>query len=86
MGKVYHGVLFIYCSWKFASLNDSSEPKRTCCMTGYLAKTSALYILIRPEFTFDQVGTPLMFQSWFECSANGPFFTLKMNLMQPRNM
>ena len=55
-------------------------------MTGYLDKTSALYIFIKPELTFDQVATPLMFHSWFECSANGPFFTLKMNLMQPRNI
>lgn len=37
--------------------------------------TSALYILMKPEFTFSQCGTPLMFHSWFECSAKGPVLT-----------
>jgi hypothetical protein len=46
-----------------ASRMGNSEPKRTCCMTGYFASTSALYIFTRPLFTFDQVGTPLMFHS-----------------------
>lgn len=37
-------------------------------------RTSALYILIRPWLTLDQLGTALMFHSWLECSANGPVF------------
>ena len=52
----------------------------------WLNTTSALYIFMRPLLTFDQFGTPLIFQSWLECSAKGPFLTWKMNLMQPKNM
>lgn len=53
----------------------SKDPNSTCWMTGNLASTSALYILIKPAFTFDQEETALTFHSWFECSANGPTFT-----------
>lgn len=40
-----------------------------------VGRTSARYILIRPLLTLAQLATPLMFHSWFECSANGPVFT-----------
>ncbi len=38
-----------------------------------------MYIFRRPELTLLHNFTPLMFQSWFECSAKGPVFTWKGN-------
>lgn len=43
--------------------------------------TSALYILMRPEFTLAQVGTPLTPHNWLECSANGPVFTWQTQML-----
>jgi len=39
--------------------------------------TSALYILIKPLLTLLHACTPLILYNWFECSANGPVFTLQ---------
>lgn len=44
-----------------------------------LQLTSALYILIRPEFTLVHSSTPLIPHSVFECSAKGPVFTYNSN-------
>ena len=40
-------------------------------------RTSALYIFTNPLLTLDHSGTPLMFHSWFECSAKGPLLTCR---------
>lgn len=51
------------------------DPKRKCCMTGNLPKTSALYIFHIPSLTFCQWGTSAILSSIGLFSANKPDFT-----------
>ena len=88
--------LFIYFQenkdWKFSveyfgswlsiyfGEKSTKRPNKMCWTTGNLRSTSAWYILIKPPLTLVQETTLLMFQSWFECSANGPFLTVVIYL------